>query len=552
MNSKDLRDSVFCRVPVVALYAGVLVGGLSLGVGCSDDTDTGAKEGESCATSSDCKKELVCRNDQCVTPTVIDEDATSDDTETPDGSDEPDVEEPEEIDAADYYISYLLEDQLEETEFLHVLSTEDGTDHQISDADHPCDRGCWLTEDMSYFAWAEVDPDSTAGLNIFAVEVVDFVLQGDGEQVASGALSISAAGNGITYRRDGTSYYLPLSSGGEEREIAGLAGDGPMGGWYVDPGADVAFAFSPTLDSLELKVGTFEDLAFDSVFTLNAVNYAGGAGSYYGSTMPVAVSPDGTLLAFITKAPNDYRECGTAQDCPGPVKICGANNFCSVLEITANFLDLENVDKLGGECSTSEDCGGVHQCYQPGPAADATCIPGRVALGLPDTPYQRANPGDTPRSGCELSKDDATYEYTQFEAPISFDNDGNLYGAARRDCVSEGTVGDSDIIKINPRTKEYGVVWGNSSTGFDPSKCWDADNQVVDISECEPYISAAVVSPDGNDIAFSATNPNIDNEDFGKRNLDIWSVLRNGEEHDWVGGHNVFQTVDRIAVHPKP
>lgn len=548
MKSTGLRELFFHRAPASALYAGVLMGCLSLGVGCSDDTDNGAKEGESCVTSKECQKELVCRNEQCMPPK-----ATS--NNQPDGghngeSDDGGGEQEENITADDYYISYLLEDKNSGDKYLHVRSTKDGSDYQLGDANHPCDRGCWLTEDMKYYAWAKINPDSSLGLDLFAVEVVDFELQGAGSKVVSGVSGIEVAGNGLTYRKGGSAYYRTLGASGSEREI-----DDASEGWHLDPGADVAFAFTTTLDTLELKVGSFANADLASVYTINGVNYAGGAGSYYGSWMPVAVSPDGKILAFTLTAPNDYRECATAADCDGPVKICGSNNICSVLELTVHFLDLDNLSTLGGECASASDCGDIHQCYQAGPDAQTECIPGRAVLGLPDTPYQRVNSDNTTqstKSGCELSAMDSTYHYTVFDAPISFDNAGNLYGVARRDCSSEGLVGDSDIIKIDPRSKDYSVVWGNPDTGFDPNLCWDDDNHIPDVTNCSPYITEALISPDGNDIAFMATNPHVDTESFAKQNFDLWRVLRNGKSHDWIGDYTISESVESIAVHPAP
>jgi len=549
MKSTDLKNLLFHRLPSSALYAGVLLGCLSLAAGCSDDEDPGAAAGAACTTSKDCQSELVCRDLVCV-PIQPGSDAGDTSDEDTDGED---TEQEEKIEAADYFISYLLEDLSAGTKYLHVRSTADGQDYQLGDAEHACDRGCWLTEDMKYYAWAKLNADPSQGLDLHAVEVVDFALQGAGELIESGVSGISVAGNGMTYSKDGTSYYRDLSPGSTAREIAVIgAGEGPTGGWYVDPGADVAFAYAPTLDTLELKVGAFTNPQLESVYTLNGVNYAGGAGSFYGSSMPVAVSPDGKLLAFIVKAPNDYQECATASDCGGPIKICGANNICSVLELTVHFLDMDNLETLGGECASNSDCGGIHQCYQSGPEAIAECIPGRVVVGVPDTPYQRPVPGETPRSGCDLSADDETYHYTVFGSPISFDNAGNLYGVARRDCSGEGLVGDSDIIKVDPRAKNYQVVWGNPDSGFDADSCWNNTLAIPDITNCSPYMTEAILSPDRNDIAIVATNPNVDREQFAKENYDLWRVLRNGKEHDWIGGYNISESVERIAVHPAP
>ncbi|QDG54641.1 hypothetical protein FIV42_29020 [Persicimonas caeni] len=450
----------------------------------------------------------------------------------------------------DYYISYLIQDKTGAGETsLHVYSTADQTHTQVSPEGHDCAQPCWLTEDMSSFVWAENNANADGTVDVYAASVSDLKVQDDGRLIAEGVSKPSVNGNTVSYRRGSsgpvTAYYVSVD-GGDETEIGSLGNtNATVGGWHIDPSTNQGMIFAPSLQTMDLRFGSLGGPITDTAFTVNAENYQQTSGSYFGESMPVGFSRDGKIAAFVTEAPNDYGECETAADCSGPGQRCGHQGRCTAYEVTVHFVDLENLGDLGGACGGPGTCGDIHECYQPG--ADTTtarCIPKRVVVGLP-ADLTQAN-----QTGCELTEGNEDYHYTRIRGPLTFDNGGNLYAVGTRDC-SSGDAGDSDILKFDPASGEYDVVWGNPDTGYDPGLCWDNDAMEPDDAQCVPYIKSARVSPEANEIAFLATNPGVAEGRLAPETMDLWTVLRNGEEHAWVGGHDyVLKNVTRLYVHP--
>lgn len=535
------------------LLAALSVGALSLAAGCSGDD--GGGQGDSCSSNSDCKAGFVCSADKCVERSANNggPDAGGD------GGGNNGTVEPE-----DYYISYQLENPSDNTTTLHVLSTADGTDTQVTPDGDSCTDGCWLSEDMSYYVWAQDSASGAAGtLDVYKAAVSNLQVQGDAQMVVEGASVARVAGNVVTYSKESggqyTAYYQDLD-GGSETTVGSLGSSGTtLGGWFLDPATNTSMVYLPQIQNLDIKMGTLDGPAGETTYTVNAENYQQTSGSYFGSSMPVSVSPDGKLAAFVTRAPNDYGECSTAADCSGPVKKCGRYGRCTAIEVTVHIMDLEHLGDLGGPCGGPGTCGDIHECYQPGSdTTNAKCIPKRVVLGVPNQPFQPGGAGQAPKSGCELTTDNAEYHYTNQHGPLSFDNSGNIYTVAQRNCPNEADVGDSDIIKINATSGDFEVVWGNPSAGFDPNACWDTENQEPSDDQCQPYISEARLSPGHNELAFTATNPWVSESSLAPQILDLWSVLRNGEGHAWIGAHDIVQAtgqpsvVKSFAVHPMP
>ncbi len=528
---------------------------LALVAGCSGN-DGGGGAGAKCTSSADCQQNFVCRNQQCIQQQANNNGGGGTDAgpNTDGGGNNGNSVEPE-----NFYISYRMLDKSDNSQSLHVLSTADNTDTRISPESVSCAQGCWLSEDMSYFVWVENSASGGSGtLDVHAAPVSNLQVQGTGSVVAQGVSRVSVAGNLVTYQRatsggQYTAYYKSLA-GGDEKPIGALGtAASVLSGWFIDPATQTVMVYTPNIQTLDIKMGTLGTPVSDTTYTVDARNYQQTSGSYFGQTMPVAISPDGKVAAFVTQAPNDYGACQSAADCSGPVKRCGQNNRCTAIETTVHFIDMEHLGDLGGACGGPGTCGSIHECYQPGSdATSARCIPGRVVLGIPDQPYQSPGPGQPAKSGCELTTGNANYHYTTFAGPISFDSNDMLYGVGRRDCPNENTVGDSDVLQIDPNTGNYNVVWGNPDAGFNADACWDADAQKPSDAECVPYIQSALLSPGGNEIAMLATNPWIEDPNLATQIPDVWTVLRNGQDHAWVGQHDQLKVVESIAVHPAP
>ncbi|MFP4599279.1 MAG: hypothetical protein ACLFVJ_13555 [Persicimonas sp.] len=532
------------------LVAALAVFSLTLAGACSDDGgETG--EGDECETASDCSGDLRCLDGVC---SPLD----GNNNNTPDGGGPDGGGNNQAIEPEDYYVSYVFHDKDSDAYSLRVYSTADDTHTQVSPDGVSCESHCWLSEDMSHFVWAERNADNSSNRDVYRASVEDLEAQDDGEVIASDVSGVKVVGDVVTYQRnnDGqyAAYFMPLDSG-EETTLGSLgSSQSTLNGWHVDPDSDMGVIFSPEPQVLRLKIGDLGETISETTYTLSAENYQEISGGYFGSSMPVEISADGKLMAFVTEAPNNYGACDVASDCSGPVQRCGRFGQCTAIEVTAHIVDMENLSALGESCGGPGTCeGDIHECYSPDESNtdDAVCIPARVAVGLPDQPAQRATPQDQPAEGCELSSGHDDYHYTSLRGPLSFDASGKLYVVGSRDC---NTVGDSDVLQIDPVDKTYEVVWGNPDDegGYDGDLCFDYDTSEPDDAECVPYINSAMLSPEGKELAMQATNPWVGDPSRATDNMGLWTVLRDGEEQAWAGGQELRETIEPIAVHPAP
>jgi uncharacterized protein (DUF2147 family) len=109
---------------------------------------------------------------------------------------------------------------------------------------------------------------------------------------------------------------------------------------------------------------------------------------------------------------------------------------------------------------------------------------------------------------------------------------------------------------VNAESLEYEAVEGlGAEEKFEANKCWDSEESDIDIEGCEVYVDSARVSPGGNELAYSATNPLTqvgDEKSVIRSNLFIWHVLKDGSER-WYSGDKDVSAANRmysIHVHP--
>ena len=548
---------------------GLLAIAMAAAPGCNGGGDAGP--GDSCEVDADCKEGLLCRDEGdgrvCVEATGgnngADAGDTTDDGGDSDGGDTPNDE--------DYFISYVLADTLGgDNRDLRVWSTADQTETVVDLGDVDCGSGCWISRDASHVIYQKSTVSGPAGSgDIFKIPLdANFVPQGDDSsatEVAQGVTSVKVIGNVITYKRDDSAFYQDVNEG-SETEL------GPVddGAWHIDAAANVSAIFDPvpaTAQNLDIYLGDASG-ASQKVFQVNSENYQEIGGSYYGQNVPTAVSPDGSLVAFVTSGPNNYDKCDDASQCSGPEKKCGFQGYCTRRELTVRFIERANQGDLGMPCGGEGTCGDVHECYEPSDSTeDAVCIPGRVVVGVPKSPERAPAPGETPVNGCELTKNALEDNpFTAFNGPFSFDADGNFYGVGVRDCTGATGAGYSNIaqgsiVKIDPISGSMERIYGNFGEEFDPDNgdepddpdaCYDVDEEELLPEQCNVYVDGAMLSPGGNEFAFTATNMNVTDPSLAKSTLDIWTVLSDGSDVSWEGGHNQNKTVKSFNVHPAP
>ncbi len=520
---------------------------------CSDDPAPKAALGEACAIDGDCVSGLVCRAQACTMPGNTNPDMNPDADTTPD---QPSVQ-PE-----DYIISFERFSSFgdDQNTYLHVLNTATDAVTVVNDDPNACASGCWLSRDSATFIYLRPNPDTPGTDDVYAAAVGDdYKVVDQGSVIISAISRLMINGDLLSFSRQLPTGELRVSAQrlGSQQEI--LIGDLPssaqtQGTWAADGDSEQAALMRPTLQSLNVTIGQLgSPITGDPTFTLDASNYQAVGGSYFGSNIPAAFSADGRYMAMSTSAPNDYGLCQADTDCSGTGQRCGVSGRCTAYENTIHFFDLENLDVLGTQCNSDAQCGSVHQCYIAAPTQldTAFCIPRRVVLGLPKSPPQRA-PGGGERGGCENTAGEPLRGFTSLSGEMNFAADGSLYVVGRRECAGvtgEPNIPTSSILRLSPTGGAPEVVFGNASEDFSDAKCYDLNERRVDITSCIVYISTALLSPGGNELAFLATNPNTQEPARAVDALDVWTILRDGTRKAWNGGGDLFDRVKSIGVH---
>lgn len=536
-----------------------LVASLAL-VGCPSNNDDKAAEGEGCSVDADCQSGLLCRAEICTKPTTVDPDMSNGDMGDMGG----DMNNNNgNVDPEDYIVSFIRKSEVgadKDKNFMFVLDTTDNTTTQVTTDGNLCQVKCWLTRDLKTFVYMRQSSQTPGTFDIYTTGVDSgYKVTSSGTVLIDGAERVDVRGNLVYFVKDEggnkKAYYLP-ATGTMPKLIADL---GPaaatQGSAVIDEVSNKVVVYKPTLQELDISIG---ELGGDvqSVYTIDAKNYQEVGGSYFGATIPTAFSPDGKYMALLTTAPNNYNTCESDGDCTGVGQHCGEQKLCTAREVTVRFFDLANLDKLGQTCDTDAKCGGVHQCYIPSTSAldKAKCMPRRIPVGLPNTPEQpRTSPNKA--EGCVNTAGNTTLFYTDLTAPMSFDNNGNLYVVGQRKCGGrngEINISDADILRFGPKSTTYEVVYGNPGKDFSGNLCYDDTENRIDIKECIVYIESARLSPNGQELTFMGTNPNTQDPTKTNVSLDIWSVLRNGKDHEWNGQSGLFDRVQDFWVHPKP
>lgn len=529
-----------------------------LSAGCSDE-EVKAKEGQACAVDADCETSLVCRSQVC---TKVQTSNNSNNTDPDMSADMTDMQTP--IEPERYMISFVrISDFGEEKDkkFLFVLDNQDNVAQKVSEDPLICELSCWPSRDLKSLVYLRQSTNQPGTFDVYVASLDSaYKLQGNGTVAIEGAERVDVVGNSIAFTRDenGVKKGYELKIGSTTEKLVGDLGAATAtpGSIAINDVAQRAVLYKPTLQLLEISIGSLgSTISGDPTYVLDASNYQDVGGSYFSST-PSAFSPDGKYMALLTRAPNNYNSCDSDVDCLGVGQHCGVKKFCTAIENTVHIFDLANLDKLGQNCDSDAKCGGVHQCYIPSNSAldQASCMPRRVVMGLPLTPAQPRN-SPNGKGGCENTAGNAKLPYTALTAPMSFGADGSLYLVGQRECAGKNgelNIADTDIIKLKPTSSEFEVVYGNPGKNFDANLCYDATENKVDVTNCITYIKSAQLSPGGNELTFLATNPEVTDVSKAASSYDVWTVLANGQDHEWNGKQDLFARVLSFWVHPKP
>lgn len=401
----------------------------------------------------------------------------------------------------DLYIAYVRESTFEETPAQLVIVPSDcrppnpdlcdpGTcDPVIVEPRNPseplCNNGCLVTTDMSFLVFA--DPDEPRTLR-FAPIGADFQLASDSEIIATDVRDYQVAGNIVAYRANNQLHFRDLDTS-QDTEVASFANDN--GGFYLS--VDGSKLFMNDVVSLTAMETDIIDTATGSQeFLFKFISgEESGTGSFYSGREPMAISPDGSLLAVVTNARTSGNQCSTSAECTDVGATCltsASPPRCVVQELTLNIINLAESGSLRTDCASDADCGSDHFCDLSAINADSLgeCLPGRFTLG-PAGPAACSNL--------------ALGQYSHIRGGLSWRGDRTLVAVLGQDCLT-GNIDVTDLVALNLDGAAFERIIENPSQ--DHGGCYDEVETCFDVEECVVEIDDAVSSPSGGTIAFVA------------------------------------------------
>lgn len=395
---------------------------------------------------------------------------------------------------------------------LMLLSSDDTEQLRISPEGVECNRGCRVSDDLSWFIWVEPAGEDTE-LRAAPITAFDYdgvvVDMASSSLIAANAPGFAIQGSTVAWTSSDFEVMVAELPGTNPTSLGVVgAADGTQGGFYLAPGGERVITWTVTLSSMTL---TAHDLASGApgaeLYTLSSEG-AGGTGSFYGPREKMAMSPDGRYLAIVSRGLVDTDPCATNDECIAPAA-CGATGRCTEQRLTVSMIDLSEADKLSGACTTSSECGAAHLCDIADPADPTTgvCMPGRLDLGAAGPQKCNAHqPG----------------EFTDIRDTLRWSPDSRaLYLLAVEDC-SNYNVPRASILKTDALLSGPTAVLENPGADFEPGKCYDFDEDeyVVESPECVLDISEMALAPTGATIIFGGSSPS---STTGK-NYELYSI----------------------------
>ncbi len=565
--------------------------GLSVGA-CSNGTE----EGEVCTSMDDCEDGEICEDEVCVEPEgdidcelhedcpsgmlcedgdicVEDEGeiACTSQDECPDGrfcEDEICVidpfgpfAEPVEIEDEHYFASFLADPALDSAETEIWIVDNDANASQLDTGNIDCGevRSCTLSEDQTHLIIID-DASSGDGFDVLTapVDVDSLSVQEDPTPMVESVTRPRVRGNGVKFRQaeSGTHVGYFQAHDGAKQELVTLHD--------VNASLPEAYDFDPTserilnlvpssLDSLNIYVSNLdgEPPLGDILAHIDGSNRPGDAGSLFVSESSVSgFSEDGRFVAYATSGPNDHEFCSSDSECSQTGHVCGTDGRCVAVEPTVHVIDMAYADKVASSapCTSHDDCGPVNRCDSGSDDFDGgVCQPQRIPVGLP------VSPGP----GCEATRNDGSFAFTDIEGPITFGPDHRVYFVGQRHCIRTAADPEDDVESDIPRTAilagdlttgEYEEIYGNlDGEDYSAADCsGDAGTSVG--SECYIFIDNARLSPRGNELVFMGSNPTV-SPGLAENRKEIWRVRRDGTQPMRIGGLSGAHSALEVAVH---
>jgi hypothetical protein len=441
----------------------------------------------------------------------------------------------------DLYIAYVRESTFEETPPQLVIVPSDCRppnpdlcDPGICDpvivaprnpSEPLCNNGCLVTTDMSFVVFA--DPDEPRTLR-YASLGEDFQLATDSEIIATEVRDYQVAGNIVAYRSNNQLHFRDLVTG-DDTDVASFANDN--GGFYLSvDGAKLFMNDVVSLTAMETDIIDTGSGSQEFLFKFISGEES-GTGSFYSGREPMAISPDGSLLAVVTDARTSGVQCSTSAECTQQGSTCltsGNPARCVVQELTLNIINIAESALLRTACSSDADCGSDHFCDLTAINSDSQgeCLPGRFTLG-PAGPVACSNL--------------ALGEYSHIRGGLAWRGDRTLIAVLGQDCIT-GNIDVTDLVALNLDGAAFERIIENQSQ--DHGQCYDAVETCFDVENCVVEIDDAVSSPSGGTIAFVADSIS------SSAKSELWIIDAYGRGGKELVTRSIDWDIHGVSLHP--
>jgi hypothetical protein len=343
-----------------------------------------------------------------------------------------------------------------------------------------CQHGCFFPPSLSHIVFFDANQSRTLR---YAPLGADLQLAGNSVVIATDLASVSVGEDLVVYRIENSVRAFRLSSG-QETTIATVTGAGTP--WVSPDGSRVFLRRVTSLTSMDLVELNPAAPAETPVYSFVDGVPASLAGSLLAGTEPLALSPDGTRLAMLASIRVAGSACGSNADCTGSGQTCpiqSENARCFSHETVLYVLNLDEVSRLGGPCSSLAECGADHQCDLSAPASDGTgvCMPGRIVVG----------PGGP--QACERIE---TGAYNLFRSSLLWRSNRSVVGLFVNNCTGQD-IPTTDVVAVDAGTGVLTRLTQNPGVGHGGPACYNSVEECYRVDQCQVEFKSFALSPDG-------------------------------------------------------
>ena len=425
-------------------------------------------------------------------------------------------------DEEEFYISFFYKGRMDDNrdQKILMLIDQDGDDVAVvtpSESGLNCQLGCFLSPDLENIFFQE-DPAGEQRLMMADLDENYQVDISSKQAIATGVTSFQTSGDRLIFMdTERNVFLLDLNNLSSPPEALGgvISEQTSNGNFFLPPSGDELFMFRCDLSSM-----TASSLNLDTKTETSIVTFGtpGSTGSFYSGNEPMAVSPDGSMLAVLLTGLVNKQPCANYDECSAELgEECNqAAGFCQIQMLTLNIVGLNNLGDLGLPCSGEADCDPRHRCdFRDPESAEGVCMPGVYELGKS---LQSSGSCLTARAPDEYNKALRSPGWTGDSSRFVFLTKGYCAGF---------NIDNTAIISVDPTLQSIDYIQANPGQNFPGDECWDPVEEEIIFEKCVVEAEYMVLSPEGHSVVFTANFPPTRRND-----REVWIVptVPNGEK----------------------